>query len=85
MHMILVDCQHLDLTARGHTPVDPYDPKLVQPNSIGIRLGNHFVWHTPGPDGIDPYDKASVNTGVEEIYVESFVLRSRPVCSCRSP
>ena len=44
--MILVDWQILDRIARGSIKIDPYDAKLVQPNSLDIRLGNHFVWYT---------------------------------------
>ena len=46
--MILVDWQLLDRIERGHIKIDPYDKNLVQPNSLDIRLGNHFVWYKPG-------------------------------------
>jgi len=72
--MILVDWQLRDRIARGHITIDPFDPNLVQPNSIDIRLGNHFVWYTPGKQVIDPYDKATVTSGVEEKHAESFDL-----------
>jgi len=72
--MILVDWQLLDRIARGHIRIDPYDPKLVQPNSVDIRLGDHFVWYKPGSGVIDPYDQDSVTTEVEETHAESFVL-----------
>jgi len=72
--MILVDWQLLDRIARGHIKIDPYDKKLVQPNSVDIRLGNHFVWYKPGSRVIDPYDQESVIANVDEIHAESFVL-----------
>jgi len=72
--MILVDWQLLDRIGRGHIKIDPYDPKLIQPNSLDIRLGNHFVWYKPGKEVIDPFAKDSVNTDVEEIHADSFVL-----------
>jgi len=72
--MILVDWQLRDRISRGHIKIDPYDEKLIQPNSVDIRLGNHFVWYTPGSEVIDPYDKASVTSHVEETHAESFVL-----------
>jgi len=72
--MILVDWQIRDRIGRGFITVDPFDPSLIQPNSIDIRLGNHFVWY--GKDGIiDPYDRASVSAGVEEATADSFVLQ----------
>jgi len=72
--MILVDWQLRDRISRGHIKIDPYDQKLVQPNSVDIRLGNHFVWYKPGTEVIDPYDKASVTADVEETHADSFVL-----------
>ncbi len=73
--MILVDWQIRDRIGRGFISIDPYDPKLVQPNSLDIRLGSHFVWYRPGDSVIDPYDQATVTSGVEETRAESFVLQ----------
>jgi len=73
--MILVDWQIRDRIGRGFISIDPYDPKLVQPNSLDIRLGSHFVWYRPGESVIDPYDQATVTSGVEETRAESFVLQ----------
>ena len=73
--MILVDWQIRDRIGRGFISIDPYDPKLVQPNSLDIRLGSHFVWYRPGDSVIDPYDQETVTSGVEETRAESFVLQ----------
>jgi dCTP deaminase len=72
--MILVDWQILDRIERGHLTIDPYDKNLVQPNSIDIRLGNHFVWYKPGSRIIDPYDKESVVADVDETHADFFIL-----------
>ena len=72
--MILVDWQLLDRIARGHIRIDPYDPKLVQPNSVDIRLGNHFVWYKGGSEVIDPYNPDSVSSDVEETHADTFIL-----------
>ena len=72
--MILVDWQLRDRIARGHIRIDPYEPALVQPNSVDIRLGNHFVWYRPGAEVIDPYDRDSVKADVEETRADSFIL-----------
>jgi dCTP deaminase len=72
--MILVDWQLLDRIARGHIKIDPYNPDLVQPNSVDIRLGNHFVWYKPGPNVIDPFDQQTVVKDVEETHADSFIL-----------
>jgi len=72
--MILVDWQILDRITRGSIKIDPYDSKLVQPNSLDIRLGNHFVWYTGSSDVIDPYTKDSLSSGIEEVHADSFIL-----------
>jgi dCTP deaminase len=72
--MILVDWQLLDRISRGHIIIDPYDPKLVQPNSVDIRLGSHFVWYRPGTGIIDPYIRESVTADVEETHADFFIL-----------
>jgi dCTP deaminase len=72
--MILVDWQILDRIERGHLTIDPYDRNLVQPNSLDIRLGNHFVWYKPGSEVIDPYNKDSVVADVEETHADFFIL-----------
>ena len=45
--MILVDWEISDHIKRGYLKIDPFDPALIQPNSLDIRLGNHFVWYDP--------------------------------------
>ena len=65
--MILVDWQLLDRIERGHIRIDPYDKKLVQPNSLDIRLGNHFVWYKPGTEVIDPSSLDRDKTGVRNL------------------
>jgi len=46
----------------------------VQPNSVDIRLGNHFVWYKPGVSVIDPYNQQSVTADVEETHADFFIL-----------
>jgi len=72
--MILVDWQLLDRIARGFIHIDPYDTKLVQPNSLDIRLGDHFVWYETSKDVIDPYNHNTVFSHVNEIHTDSFIL-----------
>ena len=72
--MILVDWQLLDRIRRGSIKIDPFDPSLVQPNSVDIRLGNHFVWYNAGSDVIDPFNKESVTADVDETHADYFVL-----------
>jgi dCTP deaminase len=72
--MILVDWQILDRVARGFIGIEPFDERLVQPNSLDIRLGNHFVWYKAGDEVIDPYKGETVTARTEEIRSESIVL-----------
>ncbi|HVN72996.1 MAG TPA: dCTP deaminase [Methanoregula sp.] len=72
--MILVDWQIRDRIDRGFMTIDPFDPSLIQPNSIDIRLGNHFVWYRKSTEVIDPYDSATVSAGIEESSADSFVI-----------
>jgi dCTP deaminase len=72
--MILVDWQLRDRISRGFIRIDPYDENLIQPNSLDIRLGNHFVWYSPSDTVIDPYDSESVTQGVMEEEADEFVL-----------
>ena len=73
--MILVDWQIINRIGHGFITIDPFDKSLVQPNSLDIRLGNHFVWYTPSDTVIDPHDRESVTSGVEEAEAGEFVLR----------
>ena len=72
--MILVDWQILDRIRRGFISVEPFDPRLVQPNSLDIRLGNHFVWYEKGDGVIDPFQKETIATGTLETTTDSIVL-----------
>ncbi|MBT8507057.1 deoxycytidine triphosphate deaminase [Methanomicrobiaceae archaeon CYW5] len=68
--MILVDWQIQNRIERGHIKIDPYDGKFVQPNSLDIRLGDHFVWYEDSDDVIDPYDQETITAGVHETHAE---------------
>ncbi|MDD1675782.1 MAG: dCTP deaminase [Methanomicrobiales archaeon] len=72
--MILVDWQILDRIRRGHIRVDPFDPHMIQPNSLDVRLGGHFVWYNPGKDAIDPYDRESISADITESRASSLVI-----------
>ncbi len=72
--MILVDWQIKDRINRGFIEVDPYDEHLIQPNSLDIRLGDHFIWYEQGDEIIDPYSNVSVKSNTREIKADSIVL-----------
>jgi len=68
--MILVDWQIKDRIERGFIKIDPYDPKFVQPNSLDIRLGDHFVWYEEGTTVIDPFEEGTITSQVSEKHAE---------------
>jgi dCTP deaminase len=72
--MILVDWQILDRITRGFITVDPFEPALIQPNSLDIRLGSHFVWYEESDEVIDPYRKETITTGITETITDSILL-----------
>ncbi|HON81262.1 MAG TPA: dCTP deaminase [Methanoregulaceae archaeon] len=72
--MILVDWQILDRVARGFICVDPFESSLVQPNSLDIRLGNHFVWYEESGEVIDPYRQETIASGTRECITDSVVI-----------
>jgi len=73
--MILVDWQIRDRIRRGFLSIDPFDPSLIQPNSLDIRLGSHFVWYENGDAVIDPYSSDTVCSGTRELTADSFVIK----------
>jgi len=72
--MILVDWQILDRVDRGFIHIDPFEPALVQPNSLDIRLGDHFAWYEPGTEVIDPFDSETIHEKTGECTADSIVL-----------
>lgn len=73
--MILVDWQILERIRSGQIRVEPFDPALIQPNSLDIRLGDHFVWYRSGERVIDPYDHETVCADVHETRASSLVIQ----------
>lgn len=73
--MILVDWQILDRIERGYIKIEPFEPDLVQPNSLDIRLGNHFLWYLGGEEVIDPYQSGTISEKTEEMHADSIVLQ----------
>jgi len=72
--MILVDWQIVDRVRRGFITVEPFDPALVQPNSLDIRLGDHFIWYEAGDSVIDPYRVETISEGTVETTADSIVI-----------
>jgi len=54
--------------------VEPFEKRLVQPNSLDIRLGNHFLWYEEGEEVIDPYNRETVKARTQETRTDSIVL-----------
>lgn len=79
--MLLVDHQIKAEIMLGRVIIDPYDPTLVNPSSIDVRLGNMFGIPKPRYEVIDPLDPLSFTTEMEEL--NTYVLQPKSfVISC---
>ena len=65
---VLSDGTILELVEQGKIRIDPWDPRLVQPASVDLRLGDSFrVFHNHRASAIDLRDPPSGLT--EEVAV----------------
>lgn len=85
-HSVLSDGTILDLVERGRVRIEPWDPDLVQPASVDVRLGNSFrVFHNHRATAIDLRDPPQNLT--EEVVVEDgerFVIHPGEFCLGRT-
>jgi dCTP deaminase len=83
---VLSDGTILQLVEEGRIRVDPWDPRMVQPASIDLRLGDSFrVFHNHRATAIDLRDPPSNLT--EEVVVpdgEAFVIHPGEFCLGRT-
>jgi deoxycytidine triphosphate deaminase len=79
---VLSDGTILDLVQAGRVRIEPWDPTMVQPASVDLRLGDSFrVFHNHRASAIDLRDPPSGLT--EEVVVpgdESFVIHPGEFC-----
>jgi dCTP deaminase len=71
---ILVDFEIRAAIESGELIIEPYDKKLVQPNSYDVCLSDKFSWHEPSPEVIDPFDAPSIRSGLISVNEQSFVV-----------
>jgi dCTP deaminase len=83
---VLSDGTILQLVADGRIRIDPWDPKLVQPASVDLRLGDSFrVFHNHRASAIDLRNPPTGLT--EEVVIgpdESFVIHPGEFCLGRT-
>jgi dCTP deaminase len=83
---VLSDGAILELVQSGRIRIDPWDPELVQPASVDLRLGDSFrVFHNHRASAIDLRDPPSGLT--EEVVIgshESFVIHPGEFCLGRT-
>jgi dCTP deaminase len=72
---IMVDREIREEIAAGHLILEPFEDKLIQPNSYDVRLSDRFSWHTKSDHVIDPYASETVLDGVEHVVLDSYVLK----------
>jgi len=83
---VLSDGTIVRLVEEGRIRIDPWDPKLVQPASVDLRLGDSFrVFHNHRASAIDLREPPSGLT--EEVTIapdESFVIHPGEFCLGRT-
>jgi dCTP deaminase len=83
---VLSDATILELAQTGRIRIDPWDPDLVQPASIDLRLGDSFrVFHNHRASAIDLREPPAGLT--EEVTLkadESFVIHPGEFCLGRT-
>jgi dCTP deaminase len=83
---VLSDGTILELVQEGRIRIDPWDPRLVQPASVDLRLGDSFrVFHNYRASAIDLREPPENLT--EEVVVrpeESFVIHPGEFCLGRT-
>lgn len=74
--MLLSDTDILEFSEKGYLSVRPYDPYLLQPSSIDVRLGRQFrVFNSNKYTHIDPaQQQEDLTTLVELSEDDSFIL-----------
>lgn len=61
---VLADWEILDAIRLGKFRIDPFDPNLINPNSIDVRLGDECANYDGSTKIIDPYDHQSIMEGL---------------------
>src|SRR5438105_5714232 len=83
---VLSDGMIRQLVEAGRIRIDPWDPQLVQPASVDLRLGDSFrVFHNHRASAIDLRERPSGLT--EEVVIdseESFVIHPGEFCLGRT-
>jgi dCTP deaminase len=83
---VLSDATILELVEGGRIRIDPWDPALVQPASVDLRLGDSFrVFHNHRASAIDLREPPSgLTEGVTIGPDESFVIHPGEFCLGRT-
>lgn len=84
---VMVDREIDQAVTNGRIGIYPFNPDMVQPNSLDIRLGNHFVWYQTGSeydDILDIRNPETLSSRTRELTVDAFVLYPREFILARS-
>ena len=74
---ILVDHEIRKEIKEGRLTIEPYDDKLIQPNSYDVRLADRFSWRDPSEQIIDPYQSETVLQGLVHVVNDSIVIHPK--------
>ncbi len=80
---VLSDATIIELVEQGRIRIEPWDPSLVQPASVDLRLGDSFrVFHNHRTSAIDLRDPPAGLT--EEVVSDPFVIHPGEFCLGRT-
>jgi dCTP deaminase len=58
----------------GFIGLSPYDPEMINPNSIDVTLGNHFIYYTENTVPIDVFDPRTINYCTESVKTREWLI-----------
>jgi dCTP deaminase len=58
----------------GYIGLSPYDSEMINPNSIDVTLGDHFIYYTENTVPIDPFDSRTINYCTESIHSREWLI-----------
>jgi dCTP deaminase len=58
----------------GFIGISPYDPEMINPNSIDVTLGNHFIYYTENTVPIDMFDQRTINYCTESVHSREWLI-----------
>jgi dCTP deaminase len=71
---ILIDEEIAIHIESGKIKIDPYNADLINPNSIDVTLGNHFIYYKSNNVPIDINEPRTVNYDTESVKCQDYII-----------